>query len=651
MKRVFLIIILYFCCISLYAQNVTEEKISEWNGFEKVAFKMDSVAAFYIKPKKTIAGNPWVWRAHFPTWHTQMDSILLERGFYIAYINTNNLFGHSKAMMVWDKFYNYLVLKKHFASKVALEAVSRGGLYAYGWAKRNPSKVNCIFAEAPVCDFLSWPGGKEKAKGSPNDWKKLLKVYGFTEQQALQYKDQPKDNLEALACYKVPILHVVGLKDSLVPYSENSEVLINNYIRLGGPATVVPMTKGKIELSGHHFAIENPQAFADFIYKNSVPVKNILKSEEFIHTYGSLNNFLYAVENKSEVTVAFLGGSITNMNGWRNKVSSYLQELFPETKFNFINAGIPSLGSVPHAFRLQSDVLSKGKIDLLFIESAVNDCVNGTTEIQQRRSLEGIIRHAYSSNHAINMVMMAFADEDKISDYKEGKIPVEIKVDDDLAKHYHLPFINLAEEISRRIFNKEFTWEDDFKNLHPGPFGQEIYFATIKKLFQNELIDKPPVALLVTPLPSLLQRKAYTNGVYVPVNKASYKNGFKINNFWKPKDTAHTRAGFVNVPVLLAENPGAEIVFTFKGTAVGIAVIAGPDAGIITYSIDGKKEQSVDLFTKWSRNLHLPWYILLGGDLSKGKHRLKIKLADSHNNQSKGNACRIVHFLVNKNML
>jgi len=105
------------------------------------------------------------------------------------------------------------------------------------------------------------------------------------------------------------------------------------------------------------------------------------------------------------------------------------------------------------------------------------------------------------------------------------------------------------------------------------------------------------------------------------------------------------------VPALLAENPGAEIKFTFEGTAVGIAVVSGPDAGIINYSIDGKKEQSVDLFTKWSRNLHLPWYILLGDNLSKGKHRLKIKIAENHNAGSKGTACRIVHFLVNKNTL
>ena len=57
-----------------------------------------------------------------------MDSILLSRGFHVAYINTNDLFGHPKAMQVWDAFYDYLTKEKKFASKVALEGVSRGGL-------------------------------------------------------------------------------------------------------------------------------------------------------------------------------------------------------------------------------------------------------------------------------------------------------------------------------------------------------------------------------------------------------------------------------------------------------------------------------------------------------------------------------------------
>ena len=648
MKKNFSLIILSACCLlQLNAQKISEEKNTRWRHFEKIEFKLDSIAAWYVKPTSPIAGNPWIWRAHFPAWHTVMDSILLEKGFHVAYINTNNLFGHPKAMMVWDKFYNYLVNQKNFAPKVALEGVSRGALYVYGWAKRNPGKVSCIYTEAAVCDFTSWPGGKGKGKRSVNEWNNLLQVYGFTEEQAIQFNDQPKDNLETLAAFRIPILHVINLKDSIVLNEENTFVLVNNYIRHGGPATIIPMTRGEQELSGHHFEIENPQSLADFICSHSIPVKQSLQSKNFIQAYGNLNNALFKIQKEKNVTVAFLGGSITNMSGWRNRTMQYLQELFPQTKFTFINAGIPSLGSMPHAFRLQRDVLDKGKIDLMFIEAAVNDKANKTPELQQRRALEGIIRHAYASNPAMNMVVMAFVDEFKIGDYKRGKVPTEVNVHEEIAKHYNLPFINLAKEVSSRIGAKEFTWEDDFKNLHPSPFGHAIYFNTIKTLFQQEWIDKAPQQLLAAKLPAPLQKINYTNAEYVSVDKANNKKNFLIDPSWKPADSAKTREGFVNVPMLVGSMPKAAFDFEFNGTSVGIAVVAGPDAGIINYSVDKKEEKQLDLYNRYSANLHLPQYFLLADDLKKGKHTLNIKIEEGHNQQSKGNAVRIVYFLVN----
>lgn len=594
-------------------------------------------------------GNPWVWRAHFPNWHTEMDSVLLERGFYVAYINTNDLFGHPKAMMIWDNFYNYLVKEKNFAPKVALEGVSRGGLYVYGWAKRNPAKVSCIYTETPVLDFKSWPGGKGIGKGSPKDWAKLLEVYNFTEEEALKYDDLPINNLDGLAAYKIPILHVIGLQDSIAPPIENTTLLVKNYLNKGGPATVIPMTKGKQTLSGHHFPIENPEKLANFIYQKSMPVSHQLKDESFIQLNGELNNISYRIKKEKKATIAFLGGSITNMPGWRDKVSTYLKELYPETSFSFINAGIPSLGSVPHAFRLKNDVLAKGRIDLMFIESAVNDHVNGTLEQEQRRALEGIVRQAYQNNPNINMVMMAFVDEDKITNYKANQIPVEVKVHQDIAKHYQIPFINLAEAVSKRIEIGEFTWSGDFKNLHPSPFGQEIYFSEIKTLIRNSIKDNSATQLEAFKLPVATQKYAYTKGDYVGVEKAVVKKDFVLESSWKPKDKVNTRTGFVNVPVLSATNAGAELSFSFKGNAVGIAILAGPDAGMIDYSIDGKSPKTIDLYTQWSKSLHLPWYLVLSDELSAGTHTLNIKIIANHNNKSLGNACRIVHFLVNSN--
>jgi sialidase-1 len=46
--------------------------------------------------------------------------------------------------------------------------------------------------------------------------------------------------------------------------------------------------------------------------------------------------------------------------------------------------------------------------------------------------------------------------------------------------------------------------------------------------------------------------------------------------------------------------------------------------------------------------LHLPWYLVLADGLPKGKHILKVQVIPQKNKDSKGNACRIVHFLVNE---
>ena len=77
-----------------------------------------------------------------------------------------------------------------------------------------------------------------------------------------------------------------------------------------------------------------------------------LSPQLFIYNYSKLGNTWYCIKKRKKITVAFLGGSITNMTGWRNKVMAYFKDSFPGIEFTFINAGIQSLGSVPDAFRL-----------------------------------------------------------------------------------------------------------------------------------------------------------------------------------------------------------------------------------------------------------------------------------------------------------
>lgn len=621
-----------------------------WKGFVRYDFNFQGRSCRIVCPENPAEGNPWVWNARFPDWHTEIDSILLSEGFYITYINTDEFNGSPEGVKIWDEYFRYLTDSIKLENRVALEGISRGGLYVYNFAKKYPYRISCIYAEAPVCDFKSWPGGFGKGPGSPQDWQLILQAYGFRDDaEAKSYKDNPVDNLEKLAAAKVPVLHMIGLNDLIVPPDENSFILIDRYIRLGGVATVVPCTAGKKELNGHHFKIETPGLVARFIKDNTRAFRKKLQSESF-HIYrGELTNSAIRFEKEKSGRIAFLGGSITFNSGWRDSVSLMIQKRFPGTAFEFINAGIPSLGSLPDAFRINQDVLSKGRIDLLFVEAAVNDRTNEYPGTVQIRSMEGIVRQARASNPRIDIVFIYFVDPDKIRDYTEGISPAEIMNHEKVAAHYNIPAVNLAKEVTDRIYNKEFTWEVDFINLHPSPYGQKVYFHSLSRFLENcwkpEKITKHDLTNYL--LPFQLESMSYDKGRLIPVSRENVEAGWNFDDSWTPEDKASTRAGYVKVPMLICTEPGKILKTVFKGTAIGLAVASGPDAGIIDYSIDGKEWKSLDLFTQWSGSLHLPWFVTLGDDLKNGSHTLKIRLNNNKNQSSKGTACRIRYFYIN----
>lgn len=628
-------------------------KKSDWKGFTKYDFEFNKKKAFVIEPKKALNGKPWVWRARFPWWHTEMDSILLSEGYHIAYLNTDNQFGSPKAIKSWDRFYRYLTRSHDFSTKVALEGVSRGGLYVYNWAKKHPELVSCIYAEAPVCDFKSWPGGFGESNGSERNWGILKKEYGFTsDAEAKRYTNNPIDNLEALAKAKVPVLHMISLTDSVVPPKENTIPFINKYIELGGIATIVTCTNGKQTAKGHHFPIETPRLGADFIkYNTKKEIKPLLNPAVYHQSRGGLQNSLVKFQHEKVGRVAFLGGSITHNGGWRDSITNYLKNKFPNTKFEFIKAGIPSMGSTSAAFRMKRDLFSGRPVDLLFEEAAVNDATNGRTDQEQIRAMEGIIKHARRLNPATDIIFMHFVDPGKMKSYRKGKTPQVIQNHEKVANHYNIPTINLAKEVTDRIDAGEFNWKEDFKNLHPSPFGQGIYAQSIISFLNNNWHDKAADDDKIKSyiLPEALDAYSYDNGTFIDINNAKLSGDWKIVENWKPLDGKGTRPNYTDVPMLIGEQTNkGKLNLTFVGNTIGIAVAAGPDSGVIEYRIDKGAWKKLDLLTSWSRSLHLPWFFTLGSELKNGKHQLQIKIAKKEDSKRIGNVCRIRYFYVNK---
>jgi pimeloyl-ACP methyl ester carboxylesterase len=399
---------LLLCLCFLAVPFLSKSQDPDYHGFKLLDFKFEGHDARIVFPETPEKQRHWIWRARFWGHEPQTEIALLKKGFHVVYIDAAEYCGNSEAVKLWSRFYDYLINEYDLNSKTVLEGFSRGGLYIYNWGSENADKVACIYADAPVCDINSWPGGKGKGKGSPSEWQLHLKVYNLTEETAGDFKGMPVYNARKLAEAGVPVLHVCGAADDVVPIDENTYLLEKTYKEAGGDISII--TKEGI---GHHpHSLKDPSPIVRFILTHTSPEllddPEPVKSLMSIEYRGNMDNCRVRFEKEKSGRVAFLGGSITANPGWRDLVSGYLKERFPDTGFEFINAGIPSLGSTPGAMRLHNDVLSKGTIDLLFVEAAVNDATNGFSPEQQIRGMEGIVYHAIRSNPCINIVMLHF---------------------------------------------------------------------------------------------------------------------------------------------------------------------------------------------------------------------------------------------------
>ena len=234
---------------------------SNFYGYPVYDFKLNGRACKIVVPKQANAGHSWAWRMEFFGHEPQSDLALLENGFHIAYIDTFGLNGSPLAMPHWEALYDFAV-KAGLEKESALMGFSRGGLYSYNWAVAHPDSVSCIYGDAPVLDIRSWPGGKGKGKGSPEDWKTTLEQYKLTEETAAQWQG-PLDKLDVLAKAKIPIIHVVGDADTVVPVAENTAILEERYKKLGGTVEVIH----KPNCDHHPHSLVNPEPIVEFILK------------------------------------------------------------------------------------------------------------------------------------------------------------------------------------------------------------------------------------------------------------------------------------------------------------------------------------------------------------------------------------------------
>ena len=201
-------------------------------------FKVTDRDAFVIEPPRRFQRQgtmPWVWYAptltgHYPGKH---EAWMVERfhqhGIALAGIDVGESYGSPNGRAAYQALYEELTTHRGYRRKPVLLARSRGGLMLYSWAAEHPELVGGIAGIYPVCNLNSYPG-LDKAVGA----------FGMSarELKSKLAQHNPIDRLALLAKAQVPIFHIHGDQDKVVPLEENSAIVETRYRELGGPIEV-----------------------------------------------------------------------------------------------------------------------------------------------------------------------------------------------------------------------------------------------------------------------------------------------------------------------------------------------------------------------------------------------------------------------------
>ncbi len=615
----------------------------QWKGYDLLDSTLNGVNFKIVFPKRANKNRNWIWRARFWGHEPQTDLALLEQGFHLVYIEVGGLFGSPKATKIWDEFYAFATQKYQLNKKVVLEGMSRGGLIIFNWANQNADKVACIYGDAPVCDFKSWPLGNGIGEGSAADWKTCLEQYEFTREQALAFQGNPINHMENIAKEKIPVLNVVGDADKVVPFAENTYLLKKRLNELGWDLTVIH----KPNVGHHPHSLKDPKPIVDFILMNTGNKdKKVSAVPEWsmnnVRGRSDFRNCKIQFEQNKTGHVAFFGGSITEMDGYRPLLCTFLENKFPSTEFTFTNAGIASTGSTTGAFRMDRDVLEEGPLDLLFLEFAVNDDQDEAHSYDEAvLGMEAIIRKARKHNPNVDIVMTYFVNPEILKDYQQGLVRTSIAAHEAVAQHYNISTCNLAKEVADQITIGTLNWET-FGGTHPHPFGNQICAGMISSMLEKAWNSK-----VAFEKPAAINAFNFENGRLVDPSSCEFdrKWSYAVPAWEVIKGSKRDR--FLNSKMLCTTKKGAELTFNFSGTAVGAFILAGPDAGVVEVSMDGGPFKEHDLYhSQYSKGLHYPRTVMFATDLSKGKHTMNLRM--SKTSSGNGTAARIMNFVVNE---
>jgi pimeloyl-ACP methyl ester carboxylesterase len=238
--------------------------VSDWKGYEKRDFAVGGRESFVVVPRQPRPDARWAWRAEFFGAFDTVDMALLASGWYLAYHHVSDMYGCPQSLEYMREFQRTAEEGFGLNPKTVLFGFSRGGLYSVNYAAAYPDKVEELYLDAPVCDIMSWPGGKGRGCGSPAEYQDCLRIFGLTEETVKDFHGNPVDYAAKVAAAGIPVIIVAGDSDGCVPAEENAYRFEKAFRAAGGTCEMIV----KAGCDHHPHSLEDPAQVVNFLERN-----------------------------------------------------------------------------------------------------------------------------------------------------------------------------------------------------------------------------------------------------------------------------------------------------------------------------------------------------------------------------------------------
>ena len=312
---------------------------------------------------------------------------------------------------------------------------------------------------------------------------------------------------------------------------------------------------------------------------------------------GRLKETMKKALRGEEITIAFLGGSITQGSLSSKETTCYAyfvyewwKETFEKATIHYVNGGIGGTSSHFGAARAKEDVLIY-QPDVIFIDFSVND----EAEPFFQETYEGVLRQllTWQSKPAVVLLNNVFYDTGHNAQEYHNAI----------GEHYGIPYVSIKDTIYEEIKKGRYTRKELTPDgLHPNDKGHRLVaeqlillLENVKEQVEGQRMENPYENLekvSLEPMKEPMTQNAYETAYRLTIqNSIPLLEGFHADTEEKKGHLDFFKNGWIGKKI------GDRITFSVEGSCIAVQyrkTIQKPSP-IAKVVLDGNEEETMIL--------------------------------------------------------